>query len=145
MTTIRVERRQRFTTVSRKLVNDNRLSFRALGLLVWLLDKPDDWRVNSTQIANQCVEGRDAVRSAMAELERCGYLTRQRIQGSKGRWCTEVVVREVPPTDDGIPGVGQPGVGFPGANTKTVTEDGYPLTPGPLSLEELHERYGVEI
>lgn len=156
MTTIRVERRRRFTTIDRSVANDQRLSFRARGLLVWLLDKPDDWRVNSTQIANHCPEGRDAVRAALAELEQCGYLTRQRVQGSKGRWCTDVVVHETPVTEDGIPGVGQPGVGFPGANTNTDTEDCSPQTPkrkgretrhydvAPLTPEQIAAKWGCE-
>lgn len=128
MTTIRVERRRRFTTIDRKTINDSSLSFRARGLLIWLLDKPDDWRCNSEQIASEGKEGRDAVRAALAELQRAGYLTRQRVCAGRGRWVTETVVRERP-SDDGFPGVGEPGVGEPGANTNTDTDDCYPQTP----------------
>lgn len=165
MTTYRVERRQRFTTVNRAAVNDHRLSFRARGVLVWLLDKPDDWRVDSVQIASATTEGRDAVRTALRELETLGYIERYRHHGERGRWVTECVVHEQPVdrsvdgvTGAGFPGVGQPGVGQPGANTRTVTDDCDPPTPrsqraarrelrpydvDPLDPEAVMLKYGV--
>lgn len=129
MSTIRVRRRSRFTTIHRDTINDDQLSFRARGVLVWLLDKPDDWSCSSEQIARSGGEGRDAIRSALAELESAGYLQRARVRGPSGRWVTETVVYERPEPvhHDGFPGVGEPGVGgpgvgFPGALTKTVTD-----------------------
>lgn len=142
MTTLRVERRRRFTAVDRRSINDDRLSFRARGLLIWLLDKPDDWRCNSTQIANHAVEGRDAIRATLRELEQAGYISRERICVDGGRWVTETVVREHP-AEDGFPGVGEPGVGNPGANTKTDTEDCYPQTPIGWAAIETHEPEGT--
>src|SRR5690606_9938200 len=53
VTTIRVHKKDRYTAVAREPINDTRLSFRARGILVWLLDKPNDWRCDSTQIASQ--------------------------------------------------------------------------------------------
>lgn len=133
MTTIRVIRRQRFTTIDRETVNDGRLSFRARGILVWLLDKPDDWRCNADDIAAQTTEGRDAVRSALRELQALDYIVRRREQNELGHWVTVTDVFETPQTerldaDDGIPVVGEPGVGSPdvgapGAIPKTETED----------------------
>lgn len=103
--TIRVEKRQQFAVVDSRAVNDTRLSMRARGVLVWLLDKPDGWRVSSEAIARQCSEGRDAIRKALKELEGAGYLHRQKVQGKDGRWTTESVVCEEA-TDDGISGAG---------------------------------------
>lgn len=96
MSTIRVARRARYTTVAKGAVNDQSLSFRARGLLVWLLDKPDDWRVDSTTIARHGTEGREAVRTALRELEQARYLRRQRVQNPDGKWSTETVVYESP-------------------------------------------------
>lgn len=135
MTTIRVAKRQRFTTIDRRAVNDDRLSFRARGILVWLLDKPDDWRCNSDTIARAGGEGREAVRTALRELEEHGYLIRNKRRDERGQWVSEATVLENPTdrdgaitvSDDGFPGDGFPGVGFPGAKTedcvpKTDTE-----------------------
>ena len=51
-----------FTILSNAVINDERLSFRARGVLIWLLSKPDDWRTRSDSIAGQSPkEGRDAI------------------------------------------------------------------------------------
>lgn len=94
--TIRVEHRKQFTVVDSRTINDEALSLRATGLLVWLLDKPDGWRINSVEISKRCKEGRDAVRAAIAELEEAGYVTREKYRGPDGRWFNESVVRERP-------------------------------------------------
>ena len=94
--TIRVEHRKQFTVIDSRTINDEALSLRATGLLVWLLDKPDGWRINSIEISKRCKEGRDAVRAAIAELEEAGYITREKYRGPDGRWVNEAVVRERP-------------------------------------------------
>lgn len=99
MTAIRVAKRKRWTTIDRGAVNDDRLSFRARGVLVWLLDKPDDWNTDSLAIARAGREGRDAVRAALAELRECGYLAQARRQIEGGRWITETLVFEAPTPD----------------------------------------------
>jgi hypothetical protein len=94
VTTIRVATRKRFTQIERETANDTRLSFRARGVLLWLLDKPDDWRTSSDAIARHGKEGRDAVRAALTELEDAGYLLREKIRGEHGQWVTVVTVYE---------------------------------------------------
>lgn len=97
MSTLRVARRSRYTSVDRRTINDTALSYRARGVLVWLLDKPDDWRADATSIASGGTEGRDAIRSALRELEAGGYLVRsKRRDEGTGRWVTEHVLYEHP-------------------------------------------------
>lgn len=100
MTTLRVATRRRFTQVDRATINDERLSFRARGVLVWLLDKPDGWNCDSRSMAKDAPEGRDAIRAALSELELAGYLERVKLQTTGGQWVTEVVVHERPPTPE---------------------------------------------
>jgi hypothetical protein len=134
--TLRVEDRKQFTVVDSRTINDRTLSLRARGLLVWLLDKPDGWRVNSQDISKHCPEGREAIRTAIAELEQAGYLTRLKYQLADGQWFTETVVRELPEsvdsTDDRKPVSGpigektddrKPDLGFPGAIISTKSQD----------------------
>jgi hypothetical protein len=130
MTAIRVARRARFTAVARDAVNDDRLSFRARGVLVWLLDKPDDWSIDSTKMSHAAKEGREAIRTALRELEQFGYLQRSRVHDDiTGLWRQEVVVHEQPCADS------EPETGFRAPvnrapvswalSLKTVTEDCY--------------------
>lgn len=116
-------RADHFTIISNTVLNDARLSFRARGVLMWLLSKPADWRTRSEAIADQSpTEGRDAIRTAMRELEAFGYLVRQKIQDDRGRWHTLQTIYEEPVTP-ASPGPeksthGQPDGGRSGANTK---------------------------
>lgn len=96
MSTIRVAKRTRYTTIDQRTIRDDRLSFRARGILVWLLDHPDDWSARADVIARAGTEGRDAVRSALQELEFCGYLVRDRRRDALGRWHSEIWVYEQP-------------------------------------------------
>lgn len=76
-----------FTIVPNQTIND-KLSWAARGMLLYLCSKPDDWEVNISDLVNQttgCVKrsGRDAVRKIMDELIECGYMrkTQTRIAG----------------------------------------------------------------
>lgn len=110
MTTIRVAKRRRFTQIDRNTLNDVRLSYRARGVLAYLLDKPDDWTTNSDAIAVAGREGREAIRSALAELEEHGYLERKKWRGKLGQWQSEWTVRERPKGTEPrrVPGAGDP-------------------------------------
>lgn len=77
-------------------VEDERLSYRALGLLVYVLSKPDHWRANIEHLAQQHTEGREAVRTALNELLELGYAERRRGAGDDGRFEWETWVREEP-------------------------------------------------
>jgi hypothetical protein len=97
MSIIRVVRRNRYTAIDRRPINDSRLSFRARGVLVWLLDKPDDWQITRESLARETPEGEDAMRSVLKELRDCGYLVRQTVRNKEGRTVTESCLYEVPP------------------------------------------------
>jgi len=95
-------RPDRFVILSNHLVRQQELSFRARGLLAYLLSMPEDWRTNSNQLASQSPkEGRDAIRTALVELEHAGYLKRIRVQDDAGRWRTETIVTDSPVDEAG--------------------------------------------
>ena len=80
-TITRAGSRDRFTVVHNRTIEDDRLSFRALGLLVFVLSKPDNWKTHVNHLATTHSEGREAVRSALTELETCGYVERKWMRG----------------------------------------------------------------
>lgn len=126
-----------FTILQNAVLNDERLSFRARGILVFLLSKPADWRTRSESIAAMSPrEGREAVRTAMRELEEYGYLVREKFQDERGRWHTIQTIYETPvtsgnpspdptprKTDSGETNVGEPGVLTKDGSQRTHTNN----------------------
>lgn len=108
-----------FTILPNAALNDQRLSWKARGLLAHLLSKPPLWRTSSRRLALDGPDGRDAVRTGLQELEQVGYLVRDRIQdAATGRWSTLSTVFDTPqcgqpvhnpPTEAGLSDAGKPG------------------------------------
>lgn len=90
-------RSDNFSIIYNDVINDVRLSFRARGVLIWLLSKPADWSARSQAIADQSPDGRESVRTAMRELQRVGYLVIEKVRcGKTGQIRTVQTVYEVP-------------------------------------------------
>ena len=81
-------------------LKDRGLSLKAKGLLSMMLSLPDDWNYSTRGLASICKEGVDSIGSGLKELEKNGYITRNRIRGSDGRISdTEYVIYEKPRTN----------------------------------------------
>jgi hypothetical protein len=68
-----------FTQIPNEWLRDTRLSFKARGLLALVMSHSRGWSLSINALAEQNQEGKDAIRSAINELERFGYLTRSQI------------------------------------------------------------------
>jgi hypothetical protein len=139
--TIRREARRpdRYTRVDNATVEDPRLSFKALGLLVYLLSKPDHWTVSREHLATTHQDGETSIRTALAELRECGYLTTEELRDSSGRITGRGSVIHERPQLDGPPTGGDTPrretiqeVSAPLVSTEGATTDGAtpPLPPG---------------
>jgi len=77
---------ENFTIVPNAVIND-KLSWAARGMLLYLCSKPDSWEVCITDLVNQTTgcskrSGRDAVRKIMDELVECGYMRKTQKRSS---------------------------------------------------------------
>lgn len=147
---VRAPRKQRdFTILSNAVCQDSRLSPRALGVLVRILSRPDDWRTTSELLAADFGVGRDSIRAALRELQDAGYMQLHKVQGNGGLWSSYWTVHEEPEVvaeSDGD----QPKTGFqspvqpaPGKPTSGEPATGEPTAgdPGALSKNYLTKDY----
>ncbi len=66
-----------FTQIPNAWIRDTRLTFKARGILAMLLSHIEGWQLNIATLAYNNIEGKDAIRSAIKELEDLGYLRRE--------------------------------------------------------------------
>ena len=93
---IRVKKRDNpYVIIDKTALDDPRLSFRAKGILAYLLSRPDNWTPNREQLADVSREGRDAVSSALNELKEFGYFERKRERQEDGTFQFVGVIYEV--------------------------------------------------
>jgi len=65
-----------YTQMPNAWLRDARLSFRARGLISLIMSHSQGWSLSINSLADQNQEGKDALRSAILELEALGYLSR---------------------------------------------------------------------
>jgi len=73
---IRVNKKdQPYVLISKELINDKRLSYKARGIVSYLLSKPNGWHVRIGDLINQSdKDGEKSVRSGVQELKAIGYM-----------------------------------------------------------------------
>ena len=76
----RRKKNNNFTVLDNKTIKDPALSWKATGLLCYLLSLPDNWKVISEHLASVKTDGITVVRSSLSELEEAGYIRRYRVQ-----------------------------------------------------------------
>jgi hypothetical protein len=119
---IRAPHKSNYSVIDNRVLNDERLSWRARGLLAYLLSKPDGWQVMTQNLVNSSPDGRRIVEVTMTELETLGYVERPgQLRNDRGRFdSVTTIVREEP-----ISGVSE---GFedetPGRHGRTSTVHG---------------------
>ena len=99
MAVFRVERNKGYTVMSNHHLRNKELSLKAKGLLSQMLSLPEDWDYTLAGLSFINREKIDAIREAIKELERAGYIVRSRERDEKGRLRgTDYVIFEQPQT-----------------------------------------------
>ena len=71
---IKTKKEKNFTVLDNTFIKDTRLSWKAKGLMTYLLSLPDDWTIHLSEIEQHATDGKSALRSAINELKDLGYL-----------------------------------------------------------------------
>jgi hypothetical protein len=100
MAVFRIEKTQNYTVMSNHHLRNAALSLKAKGLLSQMLSLPENWDYTLKGLSVINRENIDAIRTAVQELERAGYITRTRERNEKGQLGgADYVIREQPPED----------------------------------------------
>jgi len=121
MAVFRIEKTQNYTVMSNHHLRNTTLSLKAKGLLSQMLSLPEAWDFTLAGLSHINRESVDAIRTAVQELERAGYITRSRERKENGRYGgAEYIIREQPPED------------FTPDNTFNVPTQTEPISQNPI-------------
>ena len=99
MAVFRVERTRDYTVMSNYHLRDKNLSLKAKGLLSQMLSLPEDWDYTLAGLSYINRESKDAIRSAVNELEKAGYVQRRQTTDANGKFsANEYIIHECPVT-----------------------------------------------
>ena len=97
MAVFRVEKSKDYTVMSNYHLRDTSLSLKAKGLLSQMLSLPDNWDYTLTGLAQINLESKDAIRAAVNELEKAGYIQRRQTTDGNGKFsANEYFIHECP-------------------------------------------------
>lgn len=103
MSIVRVHKTDNFTIMSNHHFKEKKMSLKAKGLLSLMLSLPDDWNYSISGLVTLSKDGKDSVMSALGELEKFGYLSRERVVNDKGQFAgVEYNIYEHPQTEKPI-------------------------------------------
>ncbi|MGE7114349.1 DnaD domain-containing protein [Lysinibacillus sp. NPDC047702] len=96
---VRVEKNKDYTVINNTSIQDTRLSWKAKAIHVFMLSKPDDWTFYNEEMQQWAKDGKDSFTAGLRELQKYGYVKkeRRRIEGGKFDYIT--IVYEVPYID----------------------------------------------
>ena len=85
MAVFRVEKNRGYTVMSNHHLRNKELTLKAKGLLSQMLSLPENWDYTLAGLSHINKESIDAIRTAVLELEKAGYITRTQGRDEKGK------------------------------------------------------------
>lgn len=94
-----------FTQVANDVLNDSKLSAKAKGIYAYLYSKPEGWNFAIDRIKDDFSDGRLAINTGLRELEKEGYLLRQKEKTGRVVYLlksqmTKIDIRGIKPDDE---------------------------------------------
>lgn len=82
----RQKKNRDFVTIDTHCLRNKDLKWDAKGLHSYLMQLPDDWKINIADLQKRSLDRHDGTMSPMRALIAAGYVYRERISGEKGRF-----------------------------------------------------------
>lgn len=113
-----INRKNNYTIVDNSILRNKKISLKAVGLLCKMYSLPPDWDYSFNGLVSICLESKSAVRSAINELKRFGYIDILKEQNSKGLFVYKYKVFDTP--QEYILEKNNPGPDFPAMDYPTL-------------------------
>lgn len=98
MAIIKIIKNKDYSVMSNYHLRDKKLSFKAKGLLSFMLSLPENWDYSIKGLAALSKESYKTIRTILKELELKEYLIIEKKQNEKGRFYYEYIIYEKPDT-----------------------------------------------
>ena len=136
MAVFRVERNSGYTVMSNHHLRNKELTLKAKGLLSQMLSLPEDWDYTLAGLSYINRESIDAIRTAVWELEKAGYITRRQGRDEKGKMTAiEYTIYEQPqPPELDCPVLENPTADNPILENPTTDN---PTSENPMQLNDV--------
>jgi hypothetical protein len=83
-----------FTQISNNILRDRELSMKERGVLCTLLSFPDKWDFSIGGLSAIVPDGRDSLNKTIQNLIKAGYVRRNQIRDSRGKFAVELEVQD---------------------------------------------------
>lgn len=98
MAIIKIIKNKDYSVMSNYHLKDKKLSFKAKGLLSFMLSLPEDWDYSISGLSALSKESYKTIRTILKELESKKYLVIEKKQNKRGRFFYEYFIYEKPYT-----------------------------------------------
>ena len=99
MPILRNQKEDNFTVIDNETLHDKSLSWKAKGLLSYLLSLPPDWDLHLSELENHATDGESSTRTGIDELKERGYIHYKKEKDAKGHFQHIYHVYERPKKD----------------------------------------------
>ena len=135
MPVFRVDKSRDFTVVANCVFKDRSLSAKAKGILVEMLSLPESWDYTLKGLTTLFSDGIDSIRQGINELEKHGYIVRERKRDAKGRLGgMEYVIYETPHV-----------VQEDSQSVENLIDSAYPESPEPTTEKPMQDSSAEEM
>lgn len=139
---VRVEKNKNYTTINNTSIQDNRLTWKAKAIHVFMLSRPDDWVFYNEELIKWAKDGKDAFLSGLKELKKYGYIKKEKRRNVDGTFDWITVVHEIPQPHTDLPRMEKPSMDKPymekpSMENPTLLSTNKPITDS-LSTNELN-------
>ena len=96
MAVFKIEKNKDYTVMSNYHLRDKSLSYKAKGLLSFMLSLPEDWDYSLNGLVAISKESKDGIRSILKELQEHHYIEIEKVRGDKGYFEYNYLIYEIP-------------------------------------------------